>query len=158
MKMMKSMIATLALGVMVTVNVAAQTPQMMPQQQSTNVEVSDEELKAFIEVVNTVQQINQESQSEMVAKVEESGMTVERFSTIAQSQQNPESNLEVGPEEMELYEKTLAVVEKIQVEARSEMEAAIEESPLSMERYQQIAMAAQSDMELQKRLQALMQG
>jgi hypothetical protein len=158
MKMLKMMIATLAFGIMVTVNVAAQTPQMMPQQQSSSLEVTDEELKAFIEVVNTVQGINQASQAEMVSAVEENGMTVERFSSIAQSQQNPESNLEVGSEEMKLYEETLALVEKIQIEARSEMEAAINESPLTMERYQEIAMAAQSDMELQKRLQALMQG
>lgn len=156
--MLKMMIATLAFGIMVTVNVAAQTPQMMPQQQSSSLEVTDEELKAFIEVVNTVQGINQASQAEMVSAVEENGMTVERFSSIAQSQQNPESNLEVGSEEMKLYEETLALVEKIQIEARSEMEAAINESPLTMERYQEIAMAAQSDMELQKRLQALMQG
>lgn len=158
MKMMKTMFATLMLGLFGTMTVAAQTPQMMPQQQSSSIEVSDEELKAFIDVVQVVQKINQESQAEMVSKVEESGMSVQRFSTIAQSQQNPESTLEVGPEEMKLYEKTLAVVEKIQIEARSEMEAAIEESPLSQERYQEIAMAAQSDMELQKRLQALMQG
>jgi len=158
MKMMKTMFATLMLGMLGTITVAAQTPQMMPQQQSGSLEVSDEELKAFIDVVNTVQKINQESQTEMMAVVEDNGMTVQRFSQIAQSQQNPEATLEVGPEEMKLYEKTLAAVEKIQLASRTEMEAAIESSPLTMERYQEIAMAAQSDMELQKRLQALMQG
>jgi len=156
--MMKTMFATLMLGMLGTITVAAQTPQMMPQQQSGSLEVSDEELKAFIDVVNTVQKINQESQTEMMAVVEDNGMTVQRFSQIAQSQQNPEATLEVGPEEMKLYEKTLAAVEKIQLASRTEMEAAIESSPLTMERYQEIAMAAQSDMELQKRLQALMQG
>lgn len=158
MKMMKTMFATLMLGILGTMTVAAQTPQMMPQQQSGSIKVSDEELKAFIDVVNTVQKINQESQTEMMAVVEDNGMTVQRFSQIAQSQQNPEATLEVGPEEMKLYEKTLAAVEKIQLASRTEMEAAIESSPLTMERYQEIAMAAQSDMELQKRLQALMQG
>ena len=112
MKMMKNVLATILLGLFGTLTVAAQTPQPMPQQQ-TDIEVSDEELESFIQVVNQIQKINQESQTEMISAIEETGITVERFSEINQAEQNPQVEVEVGESEQAQYSEAMAVVQEI---------------------------------------------
>lgn len=141
-------------------SVFAQTQQMpqQPQQQAVEVDVSDEELSKFADAYQKIRMVNQEAQQEMAKKVEESGFDIQRFNEIHQASLDPNAEVEVTEEEKTKHEEVVAEIEGMQGEFQEEMESAISEQGLEIERYEKIAMALQTDTELQQRLQQLMQG
>ena len=68
------------------------------------------------------------------------------------------SQLGKTEEEKKKHKEVVAEIESMQGEFQKEMENAISEQGLEVERYEKIAMALQTDTELQQRLQQLMQG
>lgn len=135
----------------------AQTPQQMaPQQQQ--VEVNDEELTNFANAYQGITVINQKAQQEMVKVVEDSGFDVKRFNEIHQASLDPNKEIEVSSEEKAKHKEVVSEIEGMQSEFQADMEEVIKEQGLSVERYEQLAMALQQDTALQQRLQKLMQG
>lgn len=129
--------------------------QMPPQQQQ--IDVSDDELKSFTVALVDVQTINQEMQPKLITIVEDEGFEIERFTQIQQAQQNPQTNVEVSEEEIEKFNKIAPELQKIQQEAQQEMMLKITESGLTIERYQQIITAVQTDMEMQQKVEKLLE-
>ncbi len=127
-------------------------------QPNTNTEVTDSEIKQFVEAVQGVQAVEMNAQQKMMAEVAKEDMEVDRFNEILQSMQNPE--MEVTPpteEENKKVEKITQNIEQVQAKAQEEMQAKIEDSGLSLERYQAIMTQVQSDPELQNKIQQSMQ-
>ncbi|WP_037320477.1 DUF4168 domain-containing protein [Salegentibacter sp. Hel_I_6] len=142
-----------------TASVFAQTQQLpQQQQQAVEVDVSDEELSKFAEAYQEIRMVNQKAQQEMAQKVEESGFDIQRFNEIHQASLDPNADVEVTEEEKTKHEEVVAEIEGMQGEFQEEMEEAISKNDLDVERYEKIAMALQTDTELQQRLQQLMQG
>lgn len=97
------------------------------------------------------------AQEEMTKTVEDNGFEVERFNTLYVASQNPEKPLEATPEEVEKLEVVMTKIEKMQPVYQKEMETVITKENMSVERYQEVAMAVQTNTELQQRLQAKLQ-
>lgn len=151
-----SLFFTAVLG---SVTAVAQTPQQMsPQQQQQKVEVNDEELTKFAKAYQGIVMVNQQAQQKMVQVVEDGGFDVERFNEIHQASQDPNKEVEVSSEEQEKHKTVITEIEGMQGEFQKDMEKVIEKEGLSLQRYEQLAMALQTDTELQQRLQKLMQG
>lgn len=127
-------------------------------QPDTNTEVSDGEIKQFVEAVQGIQAVEMSAQQKMMGEVAKEDMEVERFNEILQSMQNPE--MEATPpteEESKKIQKITQGIEQIQMNAQQEMQSKIEDAGLSIERYQAIMTQVQSDPELQNRIQQSMQ-
>lgn len=150
-KFFSSLLFVVAVG---TASVTAQSTTM-PQQQE-KIEVSDSELTQFAEVFQKMRMMNQEAQKEMMAVVQDEDFELKRFNEIHQAKMDPKKDVETTEEEDEKYKEVVSELEEIQPKFQKKMQAVITESDLSMERYQQLAMALRSDAELQQRLQKIM--
>jgi len=156
-KKIAGLLFAFALG---SANVMAQTPQQMPQQQqqAVEVDVSDEELSKFADAYQRIRMVNQKAQQEMAKKVEDSGFDIQRFNEIHQASLDPNTEVDATADEKKKHKEVVAEIESMQGEFQQEMESAISEQGLEVARYEKIAMALQTDTELQQRLQQLMQG
>lgn len=143
-----------------TATVFAQTPQQLPQQQQQQekVEVSDEELSKFANAYQGITVVNQEAQQKMVKAVEDGGFDVQRFNEIHQASLDPNQEVEISGEEEAKHKEVVQEIEGMQSDFQKNMEKVIKKEGLTIERYEQLAMALQRDTELQQRLQQLMQG
>lgn len=155
MKLTKRLFTLLLFLAMGTTFLKAQV-QMQPQQQQ-KIDVSDDELKSFTVALVDVQTINQEMQPKLITIVEDEGFEIQRFAQIQQAQQNPQTKVEVSEEEIEKFNKIAPELQKIQQEAQQEMILKITESGLTIERYQLIISAVQTDMEMQQKVEKLLE-
>lgn len=150
-KFFSSLLFVVAVG---TASVTAQSTTL-PQQQE-KIEVSDAELTQFAEVFQKMRMMNQEAQKEMMAVVQDEDFELKRFNEIHQAKMDPKKEVETTEEEDEKYKEVVSELEEMQPKFQKKMQEVITESDLSMERYQQLAMALRSDAELQQRLQEIM--
>ena len=127
------------------------------QQQMPDIEVSDSEMRNFVEVTIGAQQVQSEAQGEMIALVEESGMTVDRFNEILSGMQqgNSQEDMEVGDQEMETFDGVIEDLEVIQQGVEEQIISQIEEKDMEVERFQEINMALQMSPELQEKYQSI---
>lgn len=150
-KLFSSLLFVLAVG---TASVNAQSTTM-PQQQE-KIEVNDAELAQFAEIYQQMRMMNQEVQQEMMTVVQNGDFELQRFNEIHQAKMDPKKEIETTAEEDKKYKAVVTEIEEIQPKYQKRMEEVISESDLSMERYQQMAMALRSDVELQQRLQEIL--
>ncbi|MCP9201016.1 DUF4168 domain-containing protein [Gramella sp. GC03-9] len=149
-KLFSSLLFVLAIG---NLSMNAQN-QPMPQQEK--IEVSDSELSEFAQVFQQIRMVNQEAQQEMIAVVQEEEFELKRFNEIHQAKMNPQQEIETTEAEDKKYKVVVDELQTIQPKYQEKIETVISDSDLSMERYQQLAMALRSDQSLQQRLQEMM--
>ena len=118
--------------------------------------VTDQELNKFANAYQAVQVENQKAQQEMVAMIEESGLDVEKFQKIQKAQMDPNTKVDATEKELTAHKTIMAEIQAMQPELQSEMEALIKKKGLTMQRYQEVAAAIQTNQELQQQLQAIM--
>ena len=121
--------------------------------EQTQTKVSDEELNKIASVFQELQTINTEGQQKMVETIEASGFEVDRFNEMYEASQTPDKDIEATPDEKKKYGVVVSKMQEIQTGLQQKMEGVITDEGLSMQRYQQIAAAFQTDQELQQRLQ-----
>jgi len=136
-------------------SVQAQFEQPAPPQDMP--EVTDEELKTFVDASMKAQQIQTEAQMEMVAIVEDEGLNVETYNRILQGLQMGQSavEMEVSESDVEKFEVASAQIGEIEEDMEVKLIAAIEDEGLELERFQQIFMAVQNDADLQQKMQQM---
>lgn len=146
----------ICVGLLAGTTAFAQAPQL-PQAQEQQINVSDAELEKFAQAIMELQSAEQESRKKMIAVVEEQGLDIEKFNEIHQAKMQ---NLEVkaSEEDLKKHGKTVAKLEEMQPEIFKIMEDIVIKKGLTMDRFQQIAVAMQTNQELQQRLQKLMIG
>ena len=148
-----------AFALLGSASVFAQNQQLPQQQQQTaDIDVSDEELSKFADAYQKIRMVNQQAQQEMAKKVEDSGFDIQRFNEIHQASLDPNTEVDATEDELTKHKEIVSEIEGMQGEFQKEMENAISEEGLDVARYEKIAMALQTDTELQQRLQQLMQG
>ena len=118
--------------------------------------VTDQELNKFANAYQAVQVENQKAQQEMVAMIEESGLDVEKFQNIQKAQMDPNTEVEATEKELTAHKQVMAKIQEMQPKLQSEMEGLIKKQGLTMQRYQEVAAAIQTNQELQQQLQAIM--
>lgn len=153
----KMNVMLLCAGLFVGSTAMAQTPQLPPQQQQQQVNVTDAELEKFAEAYQGIQVAQQEAQKKMIAAVEEQGMEIGTFNEIHQAKmQNQE--VEASQDDLQKHAKAVEKIEKMQPAIQEGMEEIITDADLTVERYEQIAGAMQTNPELIQRLQKIMAG
>ncbi|SFW42415.1 protein of unknown function [Sinomicrobium oceani] len=120
------------------------------------VEVSDAELGKIAAAFQGVQEINVKAQQKMVKTVEDKGFDIDRFNELYQASQTPEQDVEASTDEKEKFGQVMNEMQKMQSGFQKEMEDAITKEGISLDRYQEVAVALQTDTDLQQRLQALL--
>ena len=118
--------------------------------------VTDQELNKFANAYQAVQVENQKAQQEMVAMIEESGLDVEKFQNIQKAQMDPNTEVEATEKELTAHKQVMAEIQAMQPKLQSEMEGLIKKQGLTMQRYQEVPAAIQTNQELQQQLQAIM--
>lgn len=134
------------------------TAQQMPGQTPTEVEVSDSELKNFVEISGDIRGQQQATQVKMVEIIEGSDLGKETFTQIAQSYQSGGSpDEEFTESDMMAFQEVNAQLQPLQIEAQQNAMKTIAASDMDVQRFQEIAQALQSDQELQQRYMTLVQ-
>ncbi len=112
-------------------------------------------METFVSVAQDLREVGQNIQTEVQAMVKEEGMEFKRFQMILTSKRNPQmaQNIEVTQEENQILEKLKPKLQEIQRNAQQEQLALIKESDLSLQRFQRIAKAVDTDPELRKRFE-----
>jgi hypothetical protein len=157
LKMKKIASLLIFLTVVGSMSAIAQT-QPMPPQQKVEVDVNDQELAKFAEAYQGLRMVNQQAQQKMVDVVESEGFDIQRFNEMYQTSMDPNKELEASAEEMDKYESTVQKIEGMQGEIQEQMEEVITDQGFTMERYEKLAMALQTNPEMQQRLQEMLQG
>ena len=136
---------------------SAQQQRPGQMQQPQDIEVEDQEIQQFVDAAMEIQKLNQQMQQEVGKAVQDEGMEQKRFNEIHRSQQSQQGGQANATEkEMQQYQNILDELKQVQAGAQEDMRKVIEESGLSMQRYQQIATAAQQDTTLMKKIQQQM--
>lgn len=140
-----------------TIPVQAQFEQPAPPEDLP--EVTDGELKIFVDASMKAQQIQTEAQMEMIGIVESEGLDVDTYNTILQGMQMGQSaeDMEISKSDIESFESASALIGDIEMEMEEQLIAAIEEEGLELQRFQQIFMSIQSDAALQQKMQEYIQ-
>lgn len=157
---MKYFVITTCMAAMVLLFGAASVHAQFEQPAQPEMpEVTDEELKTFVDASIKAQQIQTEAQMEMIAIVEEEGLEVETYNQILQGLQMGQSaeELEVSESDVEKFESASALIGEIEQDMEEKLIAAIEDEGLELERFQEIFMAIQSDAGLQQKMQQMIQ-
>lgn len=138
-------------------NNAAQQQLPDVNQNTAATEISDEELKEFAAVYPKVQTESQKAQKQMVAIIEKDGMNLERFNEI-QTAKLQNQKADASEEEMKKFKKITDELDAMQPQIQENIESIITSSGLSVQRFQTIAAAIQSDPDLMSRFQQMLNG
>ncbi|MBC9794372.1 DUF4168 domain-containing protein [Sinomicrobium weinanense] len=142
--------SSLVCFLMVGITAFAQTAEQK------KVEVSDDELGKIATALQGVQQINVQAQQKMMKTVVDKGFEMDRFNELYEASRSPEKNVDASAEEKEKFGVVMNEMQKMQTGFQKQMEETITKTGISLDRYQEVAMALQTDTDLQKRLQALL--
>jgi hypothetical protein len=131
--------------------------QQPPQNQVPKMELSDNELKLFMEAAMEAQTIQMESQQEMIAVVDKEGIEVDTFNEIIQAKQlgQPVEELDISEAEIAGFDRAFVQIQEIEVTMGDKMTDAVEEKGMDMDRFQEINIAISQDPELQERVQQM---
>lgn len=138
---------------------AQQPPAQQPpvQQNVPDIDVSEGELEKFVNAVDEVKDLQKNSQEKMINAIESEGLDANRFVQINNLQMNPEAegSGDISDEEMESFKKAKEKVDKMQKEMQDKQVKAIEDQGIDVQRYVEIAQAAQADPELRQKIQKM---
>lgn len=136
---------------------AQQSPEINLNQNQSSADISDKELKAFATVYPKVQKESQKAQQKMATVIEKDGMKLARFNEIQRAKlQNKKSD--ASKEEKKKIKKITRELDAIQPQIQKNIESLIASSGLSVQRFQTIAAAIQSDPDIRSRFQKLLSG
>ncbi|MFP4644668.1 MAG: DUF4168 domain-containing protein [Spirochaetales bacterium] len=159
-----------AVAVIALLGAPAFAQQQMPQQQQApEVDVDDDELETFAEVLVDVQVEQQDAQSEVQGIIEDSDLDMQRFQEIYQQEMAPnmggegedgedgEAEIDTSEEEQEEYDRVLEEVESVESESVSEMEDTVEDGGMEVDRFNELAQGIPQDQELAQELNEMTQ-
>lgn len=124
-----------------------QQPITMPTK-----EITDAEIKKLSKIMNQLQQLNMQSQQIMMQTVEKQGLPIQRFMEMQQAGNNPEIAKTITEEEKKKFQAAYNELGKVQVEMRKKMENVLKKEGVSMDEYQQMMIALQTNPKAQQKL------
>lgn len=138
-----------------------QQPQQQPQAHQdvpSPDEISDDELKNFVEASQKIDPIQQNASKEIEAIVEGEDMELHRFQQLMAANQNPElaAHVQIEQEEMQQIQNMQPEIANVQENLKADMIQAVIDCGLSIERFQEIYLSLQQHPELVERLEELL--
>lgn len=134
---------------------AKQAPKA--KQNIPDINVNDKELEKFVDAVNEVKTLQENAQQKMVDVIEGEGLDAQRFVEINNMQRNPNAKVSenVSEKELENFNNAKEKVSKMQKDMQNKQVKAIEDQGMEVQRYVEIARAAQNDPELRQKIQSM---
>lgn len=150
-------VALLALFVVPGFVNAQQTKPKMKnntQEKAPNIEVGDKELDKFVNAVDKVKELQKNAQKDMIDAIKSEGLDTKQFVQIRNSQNNPKADAsdKFSKDQVESYNKAKEKLAEIQKETQKKQVDAIKSEGMDVNRYVQIAKAAQNDSSLLQRI------
>lgn len=128
---------------------------VQPQLQTED--ISDEELKQFVQASAKAAVVQQESQQAMVAVVEEEKLSVEKFTEMAKANQEQKlDQVKATPEERTAFTKAAKRIMEMQPQVEQNIQQAVVKEGISLEKFEQIMLAYQQSPAIQARVQKLL--
>jgi hypothetical protein len=157
-KLLLSMVVSGAVSMVFAAPVVAQTGFEAPSQQA-EVDVSNGELANFAAAMDGLQEVQLEAQTEVNEMVEGSDLDTARFNEIHNALNNPEFDMpeDVTNGERDTYDSLIRAITEIEQAMQADIQTVVTEAGIEVERFNEIAMAVQSDPTLFERLQEYMQ-
>jgi hypothetical protein len=94
----------------------------------------------------------------MVATIQKEGMEITRFQEITQANANPDVEMDASQEEMMLFKQLSTKLKSIQNSFQAEVAEIIKSEGMTIEKYQEVYAALQSDESLQEKFSEIMNG
>lgn len=124
-----------------------QQPITMPTKKLT-----DAEIKTLSKVLAELQKLNVESQQVMIKEVQKQGLDVNKFMEIQQSMRTPTAPKNYTEADKKKYDLAVVELGKIQTQMRGKMEGVLKKQNVTMQDYQKMMIAVQTDPEAQQKL------
>jgi hypothetical protein len=169
MKSVRGTIAAASVVLCICFGTAARAQQAPPQQapaqgnkesqpQLKTEDISDNDLRQFVQASARAAAVQEESQKAMVAVVEEEKLSVEKFTEMAKAHQ--QQKLDAVPataEEKAAFNKVAQRIMAMQPEIEQNMQQAIEKEGIKMDKFEQIMLAYQQNPAIQARVQKMLE-
>lgn len=153
----KGTLAAALLFASVSFGQAAFATPVIPAQQEQGAGFSNEDLQKFIEANTAVTEIKKENRTAMVEAIEEQGLSLERFNELAKAHRSKKLNdVAEGPEEIGSFSEAAQVIAKMQPEVKTKVSEAVEAEGLTMEQYNSIMKAYQSNPAVQEQIRKIL--
>jgi len=128
------------------------------QPQLKTEDISDNDLRQFVQASARAAAVQEESQKAMVAMVEAEKLSVEKFTEMAKAHQ--QQKLDAVPataEEKAAFNKAAQRIMAMQPEIEQNMQQAIEKEGIKMGKFEQIMLAYQQNAAIQARVQKMLE-
>ncbi len=148
----------LSVSVSAQMNSEDDGPRFQEQQQKKADQFNDEELKTFVRAMNDIQEVQMASNEKIKDAFSDSSMSEERFSSIYSARQQGESKKAEGETEVETEEFNELVnqIQTIQQDSQQKMVKIVREKGMTVEKFNSIVKALQSNPQLGERIQQFM--
>ncbi len=145
-----------------------QGQELQMNKQSSQTDVSDEELEKFSKVMKSVQQLRQKQMPKMRQALKDAGLTMKEYRSIqrkmggsqggAMQGSNSKDTKEPSKEQKQKYQKAQKKIRSIQKSMKQKMGKRIKENGLTRARFEEISKAVRADKELQQKLRKMQGG
>ncbi len=158
MKYMRVVLFMTIIAIFLTFSSSNAQFQPPPEQQEIP-EVTDQELRVFIDASLKAQQIQTEAQMEMISIVEDEGLDVATYNRILEGMRMEQSaeEMDVTDSQLEKFSAASDQIEEIEEKMEERLITAIEDEGMKLERYQMVFTAIQMNPELQQKMQQMVQ-
>lgn len=158
MKYMRVVLFMTIVAIFLTFSSSNAQFQPPPEQQEIP-EVTDQELRVFVDASLKAQQIQTEAQMEMISIVEDEGLDVATYNRILEGMRMEQSaeEMDVTDSQLEKFSAASDQIGEIEEKMEERLIAAIEDEGMKLERYQMVFTAIQMNPELQQKMQQMVQ-
>lgn len=142
-----------------------QGQELQMNKQSSQTDVSDEELKKFANVMKSVQRLRQRQMPKMRQALKDAGLTMKEYRNIQRQMRGSKGGMNQGSkskdskgpskEQKQKYQKAQKKIRSIQKSMKEKMNKKIKENGLTRSRFQEISKAVRADKQLQQKLRQM---
>ncbi|MBD0258070.1 MAG: DUF4168 domain-containing protein [Cytophagales bacterium] len=128
------------------------------QPQLKTEDISDNDLRQFVQASARAAAVQEESQKAMVAVVEEEKLSVEKFTEMAKAHQQQKLDaVSATAEEKAAFSKAAERIMAMQPEIEQNMQQAIQKEGITLDKFEQIMLAYQQNPAIQARVQKMLE-
>jgi hypothetical protein len=133
-------------------------PQQPNNQQQGTENISEADLKKFVNANQRAISVQRESEQAMMAVIQEERLSIDKFNEIAQAQHEQDiEQADATPEEIAAFNRAAHKIVEMQEDIQQQMVNAIEQEGLTIQQFEMIMMAYQHDKTVQAKVQAMLE-
>ncbi len=130
--------------------------QGAPQMGGSNIDVSDEELKKFVEISKEIRPIQMEGQKKMRSNIEESELGMKRYQEISRAKRSGKDQ-NVTDKEQKQMDNIRKQNREVQEQNREKIKEKVKAKGMEWERFMKVSRAIQNDPQLKQKAMKMMQ-